>query len=251
MKILVFQHTVTEHAGNFRDVMAAQGHHMQVVELDEGEPIPALAEYDALLVMGGPMNVWETDEYPWLLDEMDAIRSWVRAGRPYLGLCLGHQLLGQALGGSVGKMQAAPEVGMFEMALAPDPLFAGLPNPCPCFQWHGAEVATLPPGARALASSPACRVQAMAIGPAAYGLQFHMELTATTAQEWGAMPYYAAALERLRGPNSLPGLQAEVAAGLIPLQDAAHRLFSNFLAIAQRARHDRTARLPATVTANM
>jgi len=74
----------------------------------------------------------------------------------------------------------------------------------------------------------------MGVGPAAYGLQFHMELTATTAQEWGALPEYAANLERVRGPNSLPGLQAEVAAGLVPLQDAAHRLFSNFLDIARR-----------------
>jgi GMP synthase-like glutamine amidotransferase len=235
MKILVFQHVSTEHPGSFREVMRAQGHSMHQVELDEGETIPPLDGFDALLVMGGPMDVWETDKHPWLLNEMAAIKEWVSTGRPYLGMCLGNQLLAQAMGGQVELMTGPPEVGIFQVALRPDPIFQNVPALCTCFQWHGAEVVRLPEGARLLATSPGCRVQAFALGDAAYGLQFHMELTETTAGEWGALPEYASALERVKGPGALPGLQAQVVENFEPLHDAAIQIFSNFMRISERA----------------
>jgi len=234
MRILVFQHVASEHPGSFRDVMQAGGHSMHQVELDEGETIPPLADFDALLVMGGPMDVWEAHKHPWLIDEIAAIRDWVSAGRPYLGMCLGHQLLAVAMGGQVGLM-TAPEVGMSLVPVEPDPIFTGVPALCTCFQWHGAEVKTLPPGARLLASNDGCAVQAFAIGRHAYGLQFHMELTETTAAEWGALPEYAAALERVKGPGALPAIQADVDANFPALQNAAHRIFENFLKLAKAA----------------
>lgn len=236
MKILVFQHVATEHPGSFRDVIRAEGHSMHQIELDEGEVIPDLAGFDALLVMGGPMDVWQTEKHPWLLDEMAAIREWVQAGRPYLGICLGAQLLAQANGGHVQLMAGPPEVGISQVRLQPDQIFADVPPLCTCFQWHGAEVATLPPGAVLLATSPGCRVQAFRLGDAAYGLQFHMEMTATSATEWGDLPEYVASLERARGPGALPGVQAEVALNFAPLHDAAKRICSNFLRIADRHR---------------
>ena len=207
MKILVFQHIASEHPGSFREVMKAQGHSMHAVELDAGEPIPPLENYDILLVMGGPMDVWEARKHPWLVAEMAAIRAWVDAGRPYLGLCLGHQLLAQACGGHVQLMTAPPEVGMSQVTVEPDPIFAGVGPLCTCFQWHGAEVVALPPGARALATSPGCRIQAMAIGDAAYGLQFHMELTATTADRMGR----AAGIRRRPGARERPRRAARLA----------------------------------------
>jgi GMP synthase-like glutamine amidotransferase len=232
MRILVLQHAAAEHPGTLRDILAAQGHVMHQVELDESEAIPPLSDYDIMLVMGGPMDVWETDKHPWLIDELEAIRDWVADGRPFLGLCLGAQLLAAATGGGVRLMAGPPEVGICEVTLAPDPLFAGIGTVCPCFQWHGAEVFSLPPGGRLLASSPGCAIQGFGLGPAAYGLQFHMELTATTAAEWGALPEYAASLEALRGPGALPALQAEVAKNLAPLQAAGAGIFNNFLRIA-------------------
>jgi GMP synthase-like glutamine amidotransferase len=234
MKILVFQHVASEHPGSFRDVMKAGGHTMHAVELDEGEKIPPLDGFDILLVMGGPMDVWEVQKHPWLVEEIAAIRDWVSAGRPYLGMCLGHQLLAVAMGGEVGLM-ATPEVGMSTVPVAADPIFTGVPELCACFQWHGAEVKTLPPGARLLASNAGCGVQAFAVGDYAYGLQFHMELTETTAEEWGALPEYAQALERVKGKGALPVIQADVAAHFPALQNAAHRIFENFLNIAQTA----------------
>jgi GMP synthase-like glutamine amidotransferase len=233
MKILVFQHVSIEHPGSFRDVIAAGGHSMNQVELDEGDAIPPLDDYDVLLVMGGPMDVWEAQKHPWLTAEKRAIRAWVSAGRPYLGMCLGEQLLADAMGGSMALMTAAPEVGMSEVDLTPDPIFAGLAERCLCFQWHGAEVVALPPGARRLATSPGCAVQAFAIGRHAYGLQFHMELTETTAAEWGALPEYAAALEKVQGEGALDRLAAEVAQKLPVLESAAHKMFRNFLTIAE------------------
>ncbi len=236
MRILAFQHAATEHPGSFRGVMAREGHTMHAVELDEGEAIPPLDGFDILLVMGGPMDVWETDKHPWLLDEMAAIRAWVEAGRPYLGLCLGHQLLAQACGGHAGPMAGAPEVGIFQVPVTDDPLFNGVPALCTCFQWHGAEVKRLPENAVLLSGTPACPIQAFRLGNAAYGLQFHMELTRTTAQEWGEIPEYAAALERVHGPGSLPAIQASIAANYAALNAAAETIFENFLQISMRTR---------------
>lgn len=221
-----------EHPGSFRDVIAAHGHSLHQVELDEGEAIPPLQDYDILLVMGGPMDVWEEGAHPWLVDEKAAIRAWVSAGKPYLGMCFGAQLLAAAMGGKVSLMTSAPEVGMSQVRqLGAAPLFAGLPELLTCFQWHGAEVSDLPPGARLIATSPGCRVQGFALGNHAYGLQFHAELTETTAQEWSAVPEYAAALETLKGPAALPAMLAEIDAQIGALQGVAYRIISNFLAI--------------------
>ena len=234
MKILVFQHVASEHPGNFRDVMKARGCTMQAVELDEGEAIPPLDGFDALLVMGGPMDVWETDKFPWLRDEMAVIKAWVEAGRPYLGMCLGHQLLAQALGGEVGLM-ATPEVGMSKVEVVPDPIFSAMPELWPCLQWHGAEVKRLPTGAVKIATSSACAIQAQRWGRFAYGLQFHLELTHTTTAEWGRLPEYKAALERVRGPGGLDALASEVDAQFTGLYNAAQTVFGNFLDVAAQA----------------
>ncbi len=234
MRILVFQHVASEHPGSFGEVMARRGCTMRQVELDQGEAIPPLDDFDVLLVMGGPMDVWEEERFPWLRAEKAAIRAWVKAGRPYLGMCLGHQLLADALGGRVALMTAPPEVGMDRVRLLlPDPLFKGISDSCACFHWHAAEVVALPPGARLLASGDGCGIQAFGIGRNAYGLQFHLELTESMAAEWSALPEYAAALRRVKGPGAMPALQAEVKAGIAELNAAAYRVFGNFLDIAE------------------
>jgi GMP synthase-like glutamine amidotransferase len=231
LKILVFQHVASEHPGNFREVMKARGCTMHAVELDEGESIPDLEGFDVLLVMGGPQDVWQTAQFPWLLDEMKAVTAWVRAGRPYLGMCLGHQLLAQGLGGEVGPMDV-PEVGISQVRVEADPIFAGLPESWPCMQWHGAEVKRLPEHSVSLATSPGCAIQAQRWGRCAYGMQFHMELTHTTTAEWAGLPEYKAALERVRGPGGLDLMQAEVNAQFPALYQASQKLFGNFLDIA-------------------
>ncbi len=232
MRILVFQHLVVEHPGVFREFWCEDGHVWDAVELDEGQSIPALEPYDLLVVLGGPMDVWQQDEHPWLVAELAAIRRWVvELERPYLGICLGHQLLGAALGGAVGLM-ARPEVGIEDVILTAagraDPLLEGFAPIIQVFQWHGAEVAELPPGAAILAISAACRIQAMRWGQHAYGFQYHVELTAQTVAEWAAIPEYTASLQAALGAEAAAALDGAVAAKL-PLFRTAARLLNRNL----------------------
>ena len=235
-RVLVFQHIPVEHPGIFRDFMRADGIIWDTVELDAGETVPPLDPYDALVVMGGPMDVFEEDQYPWLIAEKRAIREWVgERRRPYLGLCLGHQLLADALGGKVGRM-ATPEVGMMQVeateAASTDALFAGLGRTMDCLQWHGCEVTALPAGGVVLASSPACAVQAFRVGTNAYGLQCHVELTPQTVAEWAAVPAYADSLEKSCGRSALKKLDADAKALMPSLAANARKLYDNFKALA-------------------
>ncbi len=244
-RILVFQHIDIEHPGIFRDFLAADGIAWDAVELDAGEAIPPLADYDALWVMGGPMDVWEEDSHPWLKAEKAAIRTAVvERGLPYFGLCLGHQLLAEALGGRVGPA-AQPEIGMMTVDLTETgrshPLFAGFTGRCPCLQWHGAEVLEAPGDALVLAESTACRVQAMAIGEQAFSLQYHVELTAETVPLWGAVPAYKTALEKALGAGAQLRLEAEAAALMAALNADSRRLYDNVMAMTRKVWAARSA----------
>lgn len=131
MKLLVFQHVECEHPGSLRQFLQRDGLLWDAVEFDQGKPIPDLEEYDALWAMGGPMDVWDIEDNPWLVPEKAAIRTWVRdMKKPYLGLCLGHQLLADALGGTCGP-QCPAEIGVLDIELTDvrrnDGLMQGLP----------------------------------------------------------------------------------------------------------------------------
>jgi GMP synthase-like glutamine amidotransferase len=232
MRFLVFQHIAIEHPGIFRDFFAADGIAWDAVELDAGEAIPPLDGYDALWVMGGPMDVWEQDQHPWLAAEQQAIREAVGRGLPYMGVCLGHQLLAAALGGKVGKAARA-EVGILDVELTEaggrDPLFAGFEPRFKALQWHGAEVAEPPPGAVVLARSPLCAVQALRSGRHAYGMQYHTELTPATVGEWSQVPAYACALDQTLGPGALPRFEADARRHMADFNRDSRRLYDNFM----------------------
>lgn len=237
MKILVLQHVDVEHPGIFRDFMTADGLTWDTVELDEGERIPDLQPYDLMIVMGGPQDVWQEDEYPWFKAEKEAIRSFVvDLKRPFLGVCLGHQLLADALGGVVGPARQ-PEVGILSITKTAegmqDPLFAGLAETATVLQWHCAEVTTAPPGCVVLASSEKCRVQAIRYGDHAYGMQFHVELTQQTVADWAAIPTYAKALEKTLGPGAVSGLDLGVKERLEQFNSDARAIYRALMTMAR------------------
>lgn len=186
MRLLVLQHSAGEPPAAFGVHALAAGDTLCVVRLYAGEPIPNLNGFDAILVMGGPMDVWEEDAHPWLAPEKIAIRTWVETGKPYLGICLGHQLLAEALGG-LCKTMAKPEIGMSEVMTkdtARDPLFASQPDTFDAMHWHGVEVVKPPANARVLGASRGCANQIMRVAPKAWGLQFHPELEPGTIIKW-------------------------------------------------------------------
>jgi GMP synthase-like glutamine amidotransferase len=240
MRILVFQHLRVEHPGVFRELWTEAGHTWVPVALDEGEAIPSLDGFDLMAVMGGPMDVWQEDLHPWLIDEKAAIRRWVKElERPFLGICLGHQLLAASLGGHVTPM-ARPEVGLTEVELTPcgraDPLLTGLDPRVGTLQWHGAEISRLPDGAEILASNAACPTQAVRWGRHAYGFQFHIETTPATVADWIRIPEYAASLQQSLGFEAASQLAETVAPKLPGFHNTASRINENLDSIVTDAR---------------
>jgi GMP synthase-like glutamine amidotransferase len=240
VRFLVFQHLEIEHPGVFRDFWRERGVEWSTVELDEGQLIPSdLRLFDALMVMGGPMDVWQTEEYPWLTLEVAAIRYFVmELRRPFLGICLGHQLLAHALGGEV-RASRALEVGscpvrLTEAALR-DALFRGVSNPLATFQCHGSEVRRVPHDAVVLAETELCAVQAFRWGRHAYGLQFHAEITKETPSEWQAIPAYEQYINTALGPGASARLVAETKRFLSSYNRTAKLLNDNFLKLVETA----------------
>jgi GMP synthase-like glutamine amidotransferase len=160
-----------------------------IVRMDEGAAVPRRA--DIMIVLGGPMNVYEEETHPYLADLDRAVREHVRAGGQYLGFCLGGQILAKALGAPVTRAPL-PEFGVHTLSLTregrQDSLFAGVPRSFPTLEWHR-DTFAVPRGGTLLATSASCRNQAFRFRNA-YGLQFHPEMTVGTfekmADEYGA-----------------------------------------------------------------
>lgn len=177
MAIVVFQHSDACRPGRLGLTLRDHAMRLDIRRLDKGDPFPPdFDNVDAVVSLGGPQNVGEA--HPWLEREAAFIREAHERELPVIGICLGAQLIGHALGGVVGPM-STPEVGMLDVDLLPagqtDTIFAGVPWKSVQFQKHKQEVRELPPGATLLASSPKCKVQAFRAGMRTYAFQFHFE----------------------------------------------------------------------------
>ena len=233
MRLLVFQHLDCEHPGYLRECLKKDNLEWEAIELDEGQPIPPLEYYDALWVMGGPMDVWDVEENPWLVEEKRAIHRWVRElGRPFLGICLGHQLLADALGGTCGP-QPIPEIGILDVHLTEagrsDPIFSNMPTTQKALQWHSVQVSQPPEDAIVLASSEDCRIQAMRVSDKAWSMQYHVEVEPDTVGNGGAVPAYRKALEATLGVDGLATMQADSDANMADFMSNAEQLYRNFI----------------------
>ena len=228
MKFLVLQHINIEHPGIFLKFMKEDNIKIDTVELDENEKIPNLDTYDAMIVMGGPMDTWQEDSFPWLKPEKEAIHKFVCINKkPYLGLCLGAQLLSEAAGGKVRKMKM-PEIGVLEVSVIDSKsLFKGLEKNLKVLQWHSYEAHDLPKNASLLASSPACKAQAFSLENA-FGLQFHVEQTNETVPQWACVPEYKSALEKTLGSNALEKFKKDVENNLYTFNNSAKIIYNNF-----------------------
>jgi GMP synthase (glutamine-hydrolysing) len=157
--------------------LPADPHHPQQRGLRVGVP-KDLDNIHGIVSLGGPMNVADSAAHSWMPDEIALLKKAHDAQLPVIGVCLGHQLLAHALGGTVGPMDK-PELGFHPVALTvpaqTETIMGGIPWTCPQYQSHGQEVKQLPAGATLLASSPACKVQAFKAGLRSFGFQYHFE----------------------------------------------------------------------------
>jgi GMP synthase-like glutamine amidotransferase len=231
-RALVLQHMDHDHPGRFLDYFAEDGIVPDFVRVFDGEPIPSFAKYDLMFVLGGAQDTWEEDQYPYLAEEKAAIREWVSdKAKPYLGVCLGHQLLATALGGEVAPAEHK-EVGVFEVALADEgkahPFFAGLPETQSVMQWHHAEVKRAPQHALVLAHSPLAAVQSIAIDRHALSTQFHCEFSPQTVATWSSLPGYRNVLELELGVDGYEKLKAQCYPLMPDMARNTRKLYENF-----------------------
>lgn len=185
MRIHSFRHVPFEGLGSIEGWAQDRGHSVHVTRFWAGDPLPSPGAFDWLIVMGGPMSVHDEAAHPWLADEKRFLRAALDAGTRVLGICLGAQLLAEALGARVRPARAR-EIGWFPVTLTPEArrlgALAGLPERWEVFHWHG-ETFDLPAGATRLAGSEACENQAFVHGSGVCAFQFHPEATRLTVEE--------------------------------------------------------------------
>ena len=233
--IIVLQHIKIEDPGYIKDLMINDNFNITTIELDEGEKIPNnLNEFDAMFCMGGPMDTWMEKQYPWLIDEKIKIREFIlNLKKPYLGFCLGCQLLGEVIGGKVVKSKN-PEIGILNINFLSekkkDLLFNEFPDQIKSLQWHSYEVQDLEKisDVKLIGSSPETKYQIFKFQEHAYGIQFHIEIKDTTVNEWGCVPEYKSALESQLGEGALQKFDKDANDNIEDMNKYSKILYENF-----------------------
>ena len=185
MKIHYLQHVPFEGLGSIESWAMQHQHTLSVTKLYQNDPLPLLEDFDWLIVMGGPMNIYEESQYPWLIQEKQFIKQAIAQDKTVIGICLGSQLRADILGSPVysGKYK---EIGWFPIELTTEAinsqLFQAFSPQLTVFHWHG-DTFDLPPGAIRLAYSEACQNQAFLYGNKVLGLQFHLESTSASVTQ--------------------------------------------------------------------
>jgi GMP synthase-like glutamine amidotransferase len=225
-RALVVTHTPSESPGTLAQWFPAAGLELDVVEPWNGDPLPErVTEHDALIVMGGPQQAYDDGSAPWLRQTKELLRAAVADGLPVLGICLGGQLLAEAMGGRVRAGQDGPELGARLVskrdAAVDDAVFSDIPLSPVVVQWHWDEIVELPPGAVLLAASPRYPHQAFRVGTKAYGLQFHIETPPEMVRGWAQSD-----ADGVRAAGLDPELVAERAVEVLPEIEEVWRPFA-------------------------
>ncbi len=184
MRLMTFQHVPFEDLGSIRQWAEGRGHSIQTTRFFAGDRIPELHDLDWLVVMGGPMGTKDEDRYDWLGPEKAFIRSAIHHGKTVVGICLGAQLIAEALGAKVYP-NPRREIGWFDLKKHPHlsslPLVERFPDRLEAFHWHG-DTFDIPEGAVLLASTEACKHQGFLWGQKVLALQFHLETTSESLE---------------------------------------------------------------------
>jgi GMP synthase-like glutamine amidotransferase len=185
LRIHWFQHVPFEDLGNIEKWAQENGHALSRTQFHRQDPLPDIQTFDWLVLMGGPMNIYEEAEYPWLHEEKRLLKQAIDTGKVVIGICLGAQLIADALGSRVyaGRQK---EIGWFPVkkcaGAGNTSLFKDLPEKMDVFHWHG-DTFNLPSGCIHIAESEACRNQAFLYEERVVGLQFHLEMTRKGIEE--------------------------------------------------------------------
>ena len=209
MKAVALKNITIEGPGLLGDLLLDSGWELEIIDLYAGEPAPKnLSGIDMLIVLGGPMNVYETEKYPFLRNELELIEEGYRKDIPVIGFCLGSQLMAVALGAEV-KKNPAKELGWYDIALTEEgkshPLFEDMPESFPIFQWHG-DTFNIPVGAKHLATSELCRNQCFSYGNS-LAMQFHPEVKKSDIYDW--VDAYSEELTAEMGPDAANRIKEE------------------------------------------
>lgn len=231
-KLLVFQHVAHEILGTLDPLLRSYGFRNRYYNFGRTpEAQPSVEGYHGLIVLGGPMNVDQTDSHPHLEAEIHAIRQALERDIPVLGICLGAQLIARALGSPV-TVNPQKEIGWYDVAIsdegARDPLFSHFNRSEKIFQWHG-DTFAIPDGAVQLASSQTCANQAFRYGDKVYGLQFHLEVDQPLVERWLAIPVHQQEIASLEGDVCLEQIRADTAEHSDRLRQLSDRCFTSFI----------------------
>ena len=235
MKIIILQHIACETPGYIKDLMIKEEVDITTIQLDEGIKIPEdISIFDGMFCMGGPMDTWMEKDYPWLKVEKKRIKEFViDLEKPFLGFCLGCQLLGEVVGGHVIQ-SSLPEIGMMDINLLEekksDIIFSEFPNSLKALQWHSYEVSGLENNKdiTLLGSSLLTKYQIFKYKHHAYGIQFHIEVKDNTVSDWSCVPEYKNALENSLGQGALKIFDSQAKKNMNQMNRLATLLYNNF-----------------------
>lgn len=227
---LILQNAAGEGPGILGDILLQRGWGIHRVRLHRGERIPSnWRNHGLLLIMGGPMNVYEEAQYPYLAHETSVIQEALRNEMPTLGFCLGAQLMAKA-GGAKVKRGRQREIGWYRVCLTAegtgDPLLKSFPVEFTVFQWHG-DTFDLPAGGVRVVSSERYPNQAMRLGAFSYGFQFHIEVTKEMISRW--LSSYRDEIQEMGDPCLAERLQRDTRTHLANVHELAGSFFHRYL----------------------